>query len=73
MRKIIHHLRKQPEDTRRHILHIVIFVIAIVLIILWSYSLGHTFSSTKTKAKIKQDLQPFSLLKDSLLPDNNNK
>ncbi len=68
MRKIIHHLRKQPEDVRRHILHIVIFVIAAVLLVLWGYSLGRNFSSPETHIQIKQDLQPFSLLKDSLLP-----
>ena len=71
MKKIIHHLRKQPEDTRRHLLHIIIFIMAAILILLWVYSLGRNFSSPETKTEIKQDLQPFSILKDNLLPDNN--
>jgi UPF0716 family protein affecting phage T7 exclusion len=72
MKKIIHHLRKQPEDVRRHILHIVVFIIAAVLLILWGFSLGKSFSSPSTKEQVKQDLQPFSLLKNSLLPGNAN-
>ncbi len=71
MKKIIHHLRKQPEEVRKHVLHIIIFVIAAVLLVLWGYSLSKSISSPETKSAIKQDLQPFSLLKDSLLPSKN--
>lgn len=71
MKKIIHNLRKQPEDTRRHILHIVTFIAALILVTVWIYSLGTSFSSPETESKIKQDLQPFSLLKDSIIPGEN--
>ena len=62
MKKIIHHIRKQPEPIKRHILHVVIFACAIVLFILWVYSLG----TTDTETKITQDLKPFSILKDNM-------
>ena len=67
MRKIIHHLRKQPEEVRRHILHISIFAIAIIMIILWVLSLGKSLASPDTQIKIKKDLQPFSVLKDNII------
>ena len=67
MKKIIRNLRKQPEETRRHILHISTIIVAIVLIILWSYSLGKSLTSPDTKIKIKQDLKPFSVLKDNIV------
>lgn len=67
MRKIIHKLRQKPEEERRHILHILIIIAAIIMIILWSYSLGKSFSSPETKIKVKEDLKPFSVLKDSLV------
>ncbi len=67
MKKLILHLRKQPEEVRRHILHILIFVAAVVMIILWVSSLSKSFSNPDTQAKMKQDLQPFSTLKDNLV------
>jgi hypothetical protein len=67
MKKIIHHLRKQSEEDRRHILHITIIVVGIIMILLWSLSLGKSIASPKTKEKVKQDLKPFSVLKDSIV------
>jgi len=67
MRKIIHKLRQKPEEERRHILHILIIIAAIVMIILWTYSLGKSFTSPETKIKVRQDLKPFSVLKDNLV------
>jgi len=66
MRKIIYRLRKQPEETRRGILNITIFIVALMLIFLWSYSLGEDLSNTKTEEKIKDDLKPFTLLKNNI-------
>lgn len=66
MRKVIHKLRRQPEEVRKHILHISTVAIAIIMIILWSYSLGKGLASPETQVKIKHDLQPFSVLKDNL-------
>ncbi len=67
MRKIIHHLRKQPEEVRRHILHILIFAVAVIMVLLWIFSLGKSFADPDTQVKLKQDLQPFSVLKDSIV------
>ena len=67
MKKIIHKLKNRSEEERRHILHITTFVIAIILVFLWTLSLGRTISSPDTKVKIKQDLKPFSVLKDNLV------
>ena len=67
MKKIIHNLRKQSEENRRHILHITIFAVGIIMVLLWTYSLGRSIASPDTKIKIKQDLQPFSVLKDNLV------
>ncbi|MFA6324941.1 MAG: hypothetical protein WCX46_01815 [Candidatus Paceibacterota bacterium] len=67
MKKIIHKLRSHSEENRRHILHIVIFIIGIIMVILWTYSLGRSISNPDTKIKMKQDLKPFSALKDNLV------
>lgn len=40
MRKVIHHLRKQPEEVRRHVLHVATGVCAVLLISMWVFSLG---------------------------------
>ncbi len=67
MKRLIHHLRKQSEEERRHILHLVIFIIAVVMIMLWVFSLSKNFSNPDTQTKMKQDLQPFSVLKDNIV------
>ncbi len=67
MKKIIHHLRRQPEEIRRHILHSLTIFFGIVLISLWVYSLGTNFSDPKTQAKISDELSPLSALKGNLL------
>ena len=71
MKKIINRLRNKSEEDRRHILHIFTFAFAIILIIIWIYSLGRTITSTDTKEKIKQDLKPFTMLKDSIVNTGN--
>lgn len=66
MKKIIHHIRKQSEEVRRHILHILIIVAGIILISLWIYSLGTSLTNPNTQIKINNDLKPFSILKDNI-------
>jgi len=73
MRKIIHRLRNKSEEERRHILHLLIFGFAIILIIAWVYSLGRTITSNETKVKVEEDLKPFMDLKDSVLDITDNK
>ena len=67
MKKIIYNLRKQPEHVRRNILHILIAASAIVLVLLWIYSLGTTLENPDTQAKIGQDVKPFSAIKDNMV------
>lgn len=67
MKKIIHRLRRQPEEVRRHVLHITIFAVAVIMILLWVYSLGKSLSNPDTQVKMQQDLQPFNTLKDNLI------
>lgn len=67
MKKIIHHLRKQSEADRRHVLHITITIIGIIMILLWSLSLGKSIANPKTKTRIKEDLKPFSVLKEGMV------
>ena len=67
MKRIIHHLRKQTEEDKRHILNILTAVFAVVLFSLWVYSLETNIADKNTQAKISQDLQPFSALKDNLV------
>lgn len=71
MKKIIHHIRRQPDHIKRHILHIVTGVFAVVLVLLWIYSLGTNFTDTSTQAKMDQDLKPFSALKANLIDGYN--
>jgi hypothetical protein len=45
MEKIINDLRSKPEEERRNLLHFITIIFAIVMLILWSYSLGNTFGN----------------------------
>ncbi len=67
MRKIIHHIRRQPEGVRRHILHVSTMVLGIILALLWVYSLGRNVTDPKTQAKINEDLEPLSALKANIV------
>jgi hypothetical protein len=67
MKNIIHHIRKQPEEVRMHILHILTATFAVILVLLWIYSLGANLSSPSTEAGIGQDIKPFSALKDNMV------
>ncbi|MFA5931767.1 MAG: hypothetical protein WC793_00075 [Candidatus Paceibacterota bacterium] len=67
MKRLIHNIRKQPEEIRRHILNVLILIFAIILFLLWIYSLGATLNDTDTQIKMNQDLKPFSALKDNIV------
>lgn len=71
-KKTLHHLRKQPHETKRHIIHVIMFVFGFILFSLWSYSLGQDLGNTNTQLKFKQDLVPFSTLKDSMVGNAGN-
>ena len=67
MKDIINHIRKQPEHIRRHILHVSTLAFAVILALLWIYSLGANLTNANTPAKIGEDLKPFSALKDNIV------
>lgn len=67
MKQIIHRLRSQPESVKRHILHALSACIAVVLILLWVYSLGANLTNPAAKVKANNDLKPFSALRDNLV------
>lgn len=68
MKKLLHHIRRQSEETRKKILHFLTVFFAVVLVFLWIFSLGSNLSSEETQVKIKETAQPFSALKDNI-PD----
>jgi len=67
MRKIIHHVRRQPEAVKRHILHVSMAVFGVILFLLWVFSLGRSFTSPETKREAQKSLQPLSALKANLV------
>ena len=67
MKKIIHKLRKRPEAERRHILNLLMIIVVIIMLVLWAFSLGRSFSNTDAKIKMEQDLKPFTVLKDNVV------
>lgn len=72
MKKVIHNLRNRSEEDRKHILHVLLFACSILLVTLWIYSLGRSITSNETQVKVKQDLKPFTILKDSIVNSNDN-
>lgn len=71
MKKLIRHLRKQPEEHRRGILHALTIIFAFVLFFLWTYSLGTSLASPETGTSLKEDLKPFSVLKENIVDGYN--
>ena len=67
MRRVIHHIRRQPEKLKMHILHFLTVVFGIFLLVLWVYSLGRNVANPETQNNFKNNLKPFSALKDNLV------
>ena len=67
MKKFIYHIRNQPEQVRRNILHMLVIIAGFILILLWIYSLGTSLANPDTQAKVSNDIKPFSALKDNLI------
>ncbi len=67
MKKIIYHIRRQPEEVRRHILNILTVIAAVILMLLWIYSLKTTLTNPDMQAKVNNDMKPFSALKANLV------
>jgi hypothetical protein len=67
MKKLYHHVRRQPEEVRRHILHVATVICAVILFLLWVVSLGRSFTKEKTRTEARTDLSPFSALKANIV------
>ncbi len=67
MKKMIHNLRQQPEEVRRHILHVSTIVLGFILLGLWVWTLGSSLGNEETEAKIQNDLEPLSAMKDNIV------
>ncbi len=67
MKKIVENLKGQSVEHRKNVMHLITFFCAIVLIILWVFSLGKNLSNEDTKENIKNDLQPINALKDNIV------
>ena len=67
MKKVIYNLRNQPEKIRRRILHISTVAFAIILILLWIYSLGTSLTNPDTATKVNNDLKPLNTLKANII------
>ena len=67
MKKMIQNLRRQSEDTRSHILHIVMFFAILLLIGLWILSLGKDITDPNTKKKIAEDIDAFTPLTENIV------
>ncbi len=65
--KTIHRLKQEPEDVRQHIVHIVTFACAVILITLYFYSLGKKLTDKEVQTSIQKDAKPFTVLKDNLV------
>src|SRR3989344_2827248 len=68
MKKLIHHLKRQPEEHRRGILHILTIIFAFVLFILWTWSFGTSLAGSETGTKLKEDLPVEEPQKDRIVP-----
>ncbi len=71
MRKLIHRLRSQPEETRTYVLHLLTIIAGVILFSLWVFSFGSNISNPETQANLKNDLQPLSTLKSNLVDGYN--
>lgn len=66
MRKIIHKIRNQPEEVKRHILHVSVIIAGVLLLAIWVNTLGGSFNSTVANEELKKNVEPLSVLKSNL-------
>jgi uncharacterized membrane protein YvbJ len=67
MHKIVHHLRKLSTKQKRDVLHVSTFIFAVILLMIWVYTLGQSFSNPNTQIKMKESLKPFNSLKENIV------
>lgn len=72
MKRVIRHLRNQPEEVRVQILYILTIASALVLVVLWVSSFGVDTSDPTKANNTKEALAPFSILKDNVVEGTRN-
>ncbi len=72
VRKIVHHLRRQPDDVKKGILNLLTLFFGIILIVIWAYTLGKDLRSPETISNFKSDLEPFADLKNDIVGGTDN-
>lgn len=65
MKKFIKKIQNKPEHTRKQILYVTTIAIGSLIVIFWIFTLQYRFSSIDS-AKVKVELQPLTILKDSI-------
>lgn len=66
MKKIIHQIRRQPEEVKRHILHVSVGVAGFLLLAIWVGTLGNSFEGTVADENLEKNVEPLSVLKSNL-------
>lgn len=66
IQQTIEYLRRQPHETRHHVINTLMIFFSIVLFAFWTWSLGADVKSPETASRFKEDLQPFMELSDDL-------
>ncbi len=66
MPKIIHKIRNQPEEIKRHVLHVSVIIAGVLLLAIWVHNLGGSFNGTVVSEDLKKNIEPLSVLKSNL-------
>jgi len=69
MRKIIKKLKERPHNERRNVLHLITFIFAIIVILIWIYSLSTLNTVQIEDTKMRED---FKDLGNVIMDDYNN-
>jgi hypothetical protein len=67
MRRVIRHLRRQPERIKIQILYFLTIASGIVLLFVWASRFGISTSQPSTRTGVEGSLQPLSVLKDNAI------
>lgn len=67
MRRVIRHLRRQPERVRMQILYFLTIAFAFVLVLIWASRFGISASQPTNRGGLEDELQPLSVLKDNAI------
>ncbi|MFM7088942.1 MAG: hypothetical protein ACKOW9_05445, partial [Candidatus Paceibacterota bacterium] len=59
MRKTIHRLRDLPIKERRHILHMSMMVLSVIVFSLWTLTLKHNLKTAETQIELERSARPF--------------